>query len=233
MRKFLLTVAWLRMLPSLRQIFSSLGALMDIGYAFVVLTGVGRMDLIVKGWQDFGSRKPVLNLTPSPSKLEYIFFHNVFSQGKKMAETDVKQQIKDYVQTMHEQGILDHNFENVQNLQCQENPHFVLEIIDMFCRDAEICIAEMAKYVDEPVVDYAKVTGFIHQLKGSSSSVGGCRIVVACRELRKATENKMKEGCLEACNKIKREYFVVRDNLNAIAKMERSIHTDDAMAGIF
>ncbi|KAF5447551.1 hypothetical protein F2P56_033097 [Juglans regia] len=205
MRKFLLTVAWLRMLPSLRQIFSSLGALMDIGYAFVVLTGVGRMDLIVK----------------------------VFSQGKKMAETDVKQQIKDYVQTMHEQGILDHNFENVQNLQCQENPHFVLEIIDMFCRDAEICIAEMAKYVDEPVVDYAKVTGFIHQLKGSSSSVGGCRIVVACRELRKATENKMKEGCLEACNKIKREYFVVRDNLNAIAKMERSIHTDDAMAGIF
>ncbi|KAG7950595.1 hypothetical protein I3843_13G122500 [Carya illinoinensis] len=158
MRKVLCMVAWLRMLPSLRQIFSSRGALM---------------------------------------------------------------------------GILDHNFENVQNLQGEENPHFVLDIIDIFCRDAEICIEDMTKSVDEPVVDYAKVTGFIHLLKGSSSSVGGCRIVLACRELRKATESKTKERCVEAVNNIKREFFTVRDNLNAIAKMERSIRTDDAMTGIF
>ncbi|XP_040992563.1 histidine-containing phosphotransfer protein 1-like isoform X2 [Juglans microcarpa x Juglans regia] len=206
MRKVLCTVAWLRMLLSLRQIFSSLGALMS----FMPCTCI----------QDIGG-VPTMRMVS-------ILQNNKAGQIRLYTVNRVSSSVSTTIQ-----GILDHNFENVQNLQCQENPHFVLEIIEMFCRDAEISIAEMTKYVDEPVVDYAKVTCFIHQLKGSSSSVGGCRIVVACRELRKASENKMKERCIEACNKIKREYFIVRDNLNAIAKMERSIHTDDAMAGIF
>jgi hypothetical protein len=35
----------------------------------------------------------------------------------------------------------------VQDLQNEENPHFVLEVVTMFCNDAENGIAQLARYL--------------------------------------------------------------------------------------
>uniref|UniRef100_A0A2N9FK94 Histidine-containing phosphotransfer protein n=1 Tax=Fagus sylvatica TaxID=28930 RepID=A0A2N9FK94_FAGSY len=148
-----------------------------------------------------------------------------------MVGIDLRQQLQNYIESMHEQGILDHNFHNVQDLQNEENPHFVLEVVTMFCNDAENGIAQLARYLDELVVDYPKVTGLSHQLRGSSSSVGGHRMALACRELRRASDVNNKEGCFEALGRVRHEYRILRDNLNNISQMERSIITNAARRG--
>ena len=45
------------------------------------------------------------------------------------------------------QGILDEHFERVTTLQNEYNPYFVLEIVSIFCRDAENGIAEVKKFL--------------------------------------------------------------------------------------
>ncbi|KAG6678901.1 hypothetical protein I3842_14G105000 [Carya illinoinensis] len=145
-----------------------------------------------------------------------------------MVGTDLRQQLRNYIQSSHEQGILDETFDLVKNLESDGNPQFLSEIFSMFCHDAENGIAELARFLDEPVIDYENVSAFAHQLKGSSSSVGGNRMVLACCELRQACSNKTKEGCFEAFDKVKREYCILRDNLNFIAQMEKTILTNEA-----
>ncbi|KAG6678900.1 hypothetical protein I3842_14G105000 [Carya illinoinensis] len=121
-----------------------------------------------------------------------------------MVGTDLRQQLRNYIQSSHEQGILDETFDLVKNLESDGNPQFLSEIFSMFCHDAENGIAELARFLDEPVIDYENVSAFAHQLKGSSSR------------------------CFEAFDKVKREYCILRDNLNFIAQMEKTILTNEA-----
>ncbi|XP_062171348.1 histidine-containing phosphotransfer protein 1-like [Alnus glutinosa] len=144
-----------------------------------------------------------------------------------MEGANLRQQLKNHIQSMKDQGILDDHFDHVQKLQTEVNPCFLLDIVTVFCQDAENSIAELTKYLDEPAVDYAKVTAFVHQLKGSSSSVGGNRMALACRELRRASEDNKKEECLQALDKINREYNTLRDGLNAISQKVRTILTNE------
>ncbi|EOY33504.1 hypothetical protein QUC31_018902 [Theobroma cacao] len=140
-----------------------------------------------------------------------------------MVGTTLSQELKNYIQSMHDQGVLDHHFDHVKALQNEENPQFVMEVISMFCQDAEIGVAEITRFLNAPVVDFAKVINFVHQLKGSSSSIGGQRMALACRELRQASENRDKERCLEIFERMKQEYNTLRGCLNAISQMERTI----------
>jgi histidine-containing phosphotransfer protein len=47
----------------------------------------------------------------------------------------------------HLQGILDDHFDHVQKLQTEVNPRFLLDIVTVFCQDAENSIAELTKYL--------------------------------------------------------------------------------------
>ncbi|XP_059431233.1 histidine-containing phosphotransfer protein 2-like [Corylus avellana] len=144
-----------------------------------------------------------------------------------MAGTDLRAQLNNFIKAMHDQGILDEHFEHVKGLQNEYNPYFVLEIVSIFCRDAENVIAEVTKFLDEPVVDYVKTIGLVHQLRGGSSSLGGSRMAIACRELRQATQDNKKEECLQALEKVKREFSTLHEKLNVISQMERTILTNE------
>ncbi|KAE8037473.1 hypothetical protein FH972_010060 [Carpinus fangiana] len=158
--------------------------------------------------------------------LRFSFFS--LSQRKKMAGADnLRAQLNNYIKDMHDQGILDKHFEHVTTLQNEYNPYFVLEIVSIFCRDAENGIAEVKKFLDEPVVDYVKAIDYVHQLRGGSSSLGGNRMAIACHELRQATQNNKKEECLQALEKVKREFNTLREKLDLISQMERTILTNE------
>ncbi|XVF19748.1 hypothetical protein REPUB_Repub11eG0137500 [Reevesia pubescens] len=114
-------------------------------------------------------------------------------EEEKMVGTTHAQELKNYIQAMHDQGILDHHFDHVKSLQNEENPQFVVEVISMFSHDAQIVIAQLTTFLNAAVVDFAKAISFVHQLKGSSSSIGGQRMALACRELRHACDNRKME----------------------------------------
>ncbi|KAM4096613.1 hypothetical protein ACJW30_08G118700 [Castanea mollissima] len=143
-----------------------------------------------------------------------------------MVGTDLRQQLNNYIQSMRDQGILDSQFHSVQALKTEENPHFVLETVTVFCNDADNGIAQMTRYLEGPVVDFTNLTGLSHFLRGSSSSIGGIRVALACRDLRRASEANNKQGCIEGMARLKHEYNSLKEGLNNISQVMVTLNFD-------
>ncbi|CAN0916705.1 hypothetical protein LINGRAHAP2_LOCUS29854 [Linum grandiflorum] len=62
----------------------------------------------------------------------------------------------------------------------------------------------------------------LHRLKGSSSCIGGGRVVAACDELKDVYHND-KSRCLESLKKLKKEHKLFTDALLIIKQMEMAI----------
>ena len=66
-------------------------------------------------------------------------------------------------------------FQELLELQTDEEPEFVEEIVAMFVDDAEAMLVELEELFAEGAetpIDYAKARGVLHKLKGSSSTFG-------------------------------------------------------------
>ncbi|KAI5322634.1 PREDICTED: histidine-containing [Prunus dulcis] len=137
--------------------------------------------------------------------------------------TLLTQQLNNFIRSLREQGILDFHFEELKELE-SDTPCLVVEAITMFLRDADCSIAELLRTLGAPLINYTRVTEIAFQLKGSSSSVGGCRMAHACCELRDASEAYSKERSLSGFDRVRREYLVLRENLNQILQMEHAIN---------
>ncbi|KAB2013391.1 hypothetical protein ERO13_A09G138100v2 [Gossypium hirsutum] len=106
----------------------------------------------------------------------------------------LKTQLKNFVQSMFEEGVLDNQFSQIQALQDSTNPNFVEEVITLFCNDAERIINEINRNLGYQNVDFSNLDSYVHQLKGSSSSIGANRLKLACANLRQASDERNKEG---------------------------------------
>ncbi|ERN13118.1 hypothetical protein AMTR_s00040p00173990 [Amborella trichopoda] len=91
-------------------------------------------------------------------------------------------------------GCLDEQFHQLQLLQDESNPGFVAEVISLFCDDSEKILTELTRILAQDVVEFNNITAFVHQLKGSSSSIGAHKVKLACNKFRTCCENTNKEG---------------------------------------
>ncbi|KAG8644730.1 histidine-containing phosphotransfer protein 1 isoform X1 [Manihot esculenta] len=145
-----------------------------------------------------------------------------------MVGIELRQEQRNCVRSMKEQGILDDNFDHVLDLRSTDNPRFVVEVISMFLNDAENCVAELNRCLNQPVLNYARVINYAHQLKGCSSSIGARRVNLACRELQNASDAMDQDGCFEAFNKLNIAFQVLKNNLNSITQIERYIMANES-----
>nr|XP_028945193.1 histidine-containing phosphotransfer protein 2-like [Malus domestica] len=126
-------------------------------------------------------------------------------------------------------GILDDRFDQIKELE-DENPGLVVEVLTVAIRSADFTIDELEKKLSGTVIYYSKVRELTHKLKGISASVGGCRVAAACIELREAYVANNKERCVAGFDVVKREYLVLRENLNHIlqsaVQIEREINAN-------
>ncbi|XP_043699282.1 histidine-containing phosphotransfer protein 1-like [Telopea speciosissima] len=134
-----------------------------------------------------------------------------------------KQVLKSFVQSMYDEGILDLQFAQLQALQDESNPSFVTDVIKLFIQDAGKIIMELNRYLSARVVDFQGMFSYVHQLKGSSSSIGAQLVRDACDELRQACDANYKEGCIRALNKINNEYQRLRAKFHTIIQLEETI----------
>ncbi|KAF8403244.1 hypothetical protein HHK36_011345 [Tetracentron sinense] len=135
----------------------------------------------------------------------------------------LKAQLNGFVQSMHDEGLLDHNFDQVRALRDPNNPRFLPDLINGFCNDTERRINDLTGYLDQPTVDYHRIAEFVHQLKGSSSSIGAYHVYLACLDLDQAVDATYKEGCLLALNRIKHEFYHLHGKFQTIVQLENSI----------
>ncbi|XP_002533548.2 histidine-containing phosphotransfer protein 2 [Ricinus communis] len=140
-----------------------------------------------------------------------------------MALPSLKSQLNNSVQSMFDEGMLDSQFAQIQALQDESNPNFIAEVITSFCTDAERIITELSKNMTQQNVNFSNLESCVHQLKGSSSSIGAQRLKLACADLQQAFDDQNKAGCLQALNIITREYFLLRGKFETLIQLEKRI----------
>ncbi|KAG6536255.1 hypothetical protein ZIOFF_001306 [Zingiber officinale] len=115
-------------------------------------------------------------------------------------------------------SVLEGQFTQLQQLQDESNPEFVLEVVTLFFEDSEKLLDELTRTLDQKTVDFKKVDAHVHQLKGSSA-----RVKNVCMAFRNYCEEMDHEGCLTCLQQLKQEYFLVKNKLETLFKLEQKI----------
>ncbi|CAA6660701.1 unnamed protein product [Spirodela intermedia] len=135
-----------------------------------------------------------------------------------MAAATLKDQLNGLVNSMFAEGLLDDQFTQLQMLQDANNPGFIAEVITLFCEDAERLLKELTTLLYFQTLD-----AYVHQLKGSSSSVGAQHIKHGCIRFRQFCEENSKEGCVHALNLVKHEYYRLKTKFETMVQLEQRI----------
>ncbi|XP_041019869.1 histidine-containing phosphotransfer protein 1-like isoform X1 [Juglans microcarpa x Juglans regia] len=135
----------------------------------------------------------------------------------------LQKQLVDYTASLFQEGFLDEQFNQLQQLQDESNPDFVVEVVSLFFEDSERLLNELAKALELKTIDFRKVDAHVHQFKGSSSSIGAQRVQKVCIAFRNYCEEQNIEGCLKCLQQVKHEYSLVKSKLETLFKIEKQL----------
>ncbi|CAN6442599.1 unnamed protein product [Victoria cruziana] len=135
----------------------------------------------------------------------------------------LKEQHLAFLNSLFREGYLDEQFKQVQMLQDNNSPGFMADIVTLYCQDSDRILAEISQALNEKHPDFRKLDAFVHQLKGSSASVGASQVKLACVELRSHCEQANKDGCIKALNAVKQQFYILRNKLEALLQLEQKI----------
>ncbi|PSS24899.1 Histidine-containing phosphotransfer protein [Actinidia chinensis var. chinensis] len=139
------------------------------------------------------------------------------------AVLQLQRQLSDYKTSLYNEGFLDDQFTQLQQLQDESNPDFVVEVVSLFFEDSERLLTELTKTLDQHSIDFRKVDAHVHQLKGSSSSIGAQRVQKVCIYFRNYCDEQNVEGCLKCLQQVKNEYTLVKNKLETLFKFEQQL----------
>ncbi|CAH2053111.1 unnamed protein product [Thlaspi arvense] len=122
-----------------------------------------------------------------------------------MELVQMQKNLQDYTKSLFLEGILDSQFLQLQQLQDESNPDFVSQVVSLFFQDSDRILNDLSLSLDQQVVDFKKVDPHVHQLKGSSSR------------------------CHRYLQQVKQEYYLVKNRLETLFKMEQQIVASGGM----
>ncbi|KAL0348737.1 UNVERIFIED_CONTAM: Histidine-containing phosphotransfer protein 1 [Sesamum angustifolium] len=133
-----------------------------------------------------------------------------------------------YRASLFNEGFLDEQFVQLQQLQDESNPGLWLKWCPLFFEDSERLLNDLRKALDQENVDFRKIDAHVHQLKGSSSSIGAQRVRDACIAFRdfcdeRNIDERNIEACLKCLQQVREEYLLVKTKLEALLRLEQQI----------
>ncbi|XP_039022343.1 histidine-containing phosphotransfer protein 1-like isoform X2 [Hibiscus syriacus] len=114
-------------------------------------------------------------------------------------------------------------YNELQELQDENNPDFVVEVVSLFFEDSERLLNELTKALEQQSVDFKRVDAHVHQLKGSSSSIGAQRVQKVCIAFRNYCEEQNIEGCVKCLQQVRHEYSLVKTKLESMFQLQQQI----------
>ncbi|CAH2053108.1 unnamed protein product [Thlaspi arvense] len=96
---------------------------------------------------------------------------------------------------------------------------FVSQVVSLFFQDSDRILNDLSLSLHQQVVDFKKVDPHVHQLKGSSSSIGAQRVKNACVVFRSFCEQQNVEACHRCLQQVKQEYYLVKNRLETLFKV--------------
>ncbi|XP_030552464.1 histidine-containing phosphotransfer protein 1-like [Rhodamnia argentea] len=150
-------------------------------------------------------------------------FHGQSNHTPMDVVNQLRKQYADYLASLFHEGVLDDQFTQLQKLQDESNPDFTVEVASLFFVDSDKLIDNMAAALERSPVDFKQVDADVHQLKGSSSSIGATRVKNLCITFRSFCEAQSYEGCLICLQQVKNECALLKDKLQNLFSMEQQI----------
>ncbi|KAF8400900.1 hypothetical protein HHK36_014203 [Tetracentron sinense] len=113
------------------------------------------------------------------------------------------------------QGFLDEQFIQLEELQDDANPNFVEEVVTLFYRDSTRLLLNIDQALEKSPLDFSKLDNYMHQFKGSSSSIGATKVNNECTHFREYCNAGNAEGCMSTFQQMKKEHATLRKKLEA------------------
>ncbi|XP_034684377.1 pseudo histidine-containing phosphotransfer protein 5-like isoform X2 [Vitis riparia] len=86
-----------------------------------------------------------------------------------MERNPLQRQVAYMRRSLFDQGYLDEQFVQLEDLQDDANPNFVEEIVTLFYTDSARLIHNIEQALESRPLDFIRLDDYMHQFKGSSS----------------------------------------------------------------
>ncbi|XVE53764.1 hypothetical protein DITRI_Ditri03aG0028600 [Diplodiscus trichospermus] len=138
-----------------------------------------------------------------------------FTEKARMDMNRLQQEVACMRSSLFDQGYLDEQFIQLEELQDDANPNFVQEIVTLFYTDSARLIQNIEQALRSKPIGFSKLDDYMHQFKGSSSSIGAKKVTNQCALLREYCSAENGEGCISTFLQVKQEYAILRRKLEA------------------
>ncbi|KAK7410400.1 hypothetical protein VNO78_01155 [Psophocarpus tetragonolobus] len=135
-----------------------------------------------------------------------------------MDNTRFRQQAVFMRSSLFDEGFLDEQFIQLEELQDDVNPNFVEEIVTLFYSDSVRFVYNIERALMSNPPNFTKLDDHMHQFKGSCSSIGAKKVKEECRRFREYCAAENLEGCLRSFQQIKIEYTTLKKKLESYFK---------------
>ncbi|EOY29792.1 PREDICTED: histidine-containing phosphotransfer protein 4 [Theobroma cacao] len=138
-----------------------------------------------------------------------------------MGRNRLQHQVACMRRSLFDQGFLDEQFIQLEELQDDASPNFVQEIVTLFYTDSARLIQNIEQALNNGPIDFSKLDDYMHQFKGSSSSIGAKKVTDECKVFREYCSAENAQGCIRTFQQVKQEYAILRRKLEVYFQMVR------------
>ncbi|KAL3840854.1 hypothetical protein ACJIZ3_025445 [Penstemon smallii] len=133
----------------------------------------------------------------------------------------MQKQLAKMKQSLFDQGYLDEQFIQLEELQDDANPNFVEEVVTLYYRDSVRLVQNIEQALEKNPLDFAKLDSYMHQFKGSSSSFGAKKVKTECTQFRDHCRAGNADGCKRTFQELKKEYATLKKKLEVYFQFAR------------
>ncbi|KAM3411856.1 hypothetical protein ACQJBY_003495 [Aegilops geniculata] len=138
-----------------------------------------------------------------------------------MEYANLRRQAASLKRSLFDQGYLDEQFCQVEDLQDEASPNFAEEVVSLFFKDSARLVTNIEQAMEKYPKDFNRWDAHMQQLRGSCFSIGASKMNNECTSFRNSCGEENAEGCRRTFQKVKREHAILRQKLESYFQLLR------------